>query len=319
MAAILQCMAIGDPSWDLYRTFLAVLREGSLSAAARHLGLAQPTVGRHVDALEQAVGQQLFTRSLHGLMPTPAALELGPYAETLQATASALLRAASASVAEVAGTVRVTASEVIGVEVLPPILAALQETHPGLTIEIVLSNAVEDLLRRDADIAVRMVAPMQEALVAQRVGFVPLGLHARRDYLERHGVPHTPADLERHRLIGFDRETAIVRRFMAGAAAQGLAGFTRARFALRTDNDLAQLALIRAGAGIGFCQLAVARRSPELVRILPEVNGLVLDTWVAMHENLRRSPRCRVVFDALVAGLRRHVAAGEDNAAGEAG
>lgn len=319
MVAILSCMAMGDPSWDLYRTFLAVLREGSLSAAARHLGLAQPTVGRHVDALEQAVGQQLFTRSLHGLVPTPAALELGPYAETLQATASALLRTASASAAEVAGTVRVTASEVIGVEVLPPILAALQDTHPGLTVEIVLSNAVEDLLRRDADIAVRMIAPAQEALVAKRVGAVALGLHARRDYLDRYGTPSTPADLSRHRLIGFDRETAIVRRFMAGAEEHGLGGFTRSRFALRTDSDLAQLALIRAGAGIGFCQVAVARRSPDLIRVLPEVNGLVLDTWVAMHENLRRAPRCRVVFDALVEGLRHHVAAGGDVAAGEPG
>ena len=155
-----------DPGWDLYRTFLAVLHEGSLSGAARSLGLTQPTIGRHVDALEQAVGFQLFTRSQHGLAPTEAAAELRPYAEELSATAAALLRVASAQGGAVRGAVRITASEVIGAEVLPTILTGLHQQYPELVIELVLSNAVEDLLRRDADIAVRMVKPSQGALVA---------------------------------------------------------------------------------------------------------------------------------------------------------
>src|SRR5262249_36927421 len=128
-----------SPDWSLYRSFLCVLRSGSLSAGAREEGLTQPTVGRHIDALEKALGVSLFIRSRHGLAPTDAALELRPYAESLEATAAALVRAAVGR-AGTRGTVRVTASEVVGAEVLPPILARLHEAHPGLAIELVLSN-----------------------------------------------------------------------------------------------------------------------------------------------------------------------------------
>lgn len=197
-----------EPGWDLYRSFLAVLREGSLSGAARALGLTQPTLGRHVEALEQTLGLALFTRSGHGLMPTEAALELRPHAEALAASAAALLRAASGRGAGTRGTVRITASEVVGAEVLPPILARLRREHPELVVELVLSNRTEDLLRRDADIAVRMVRPAQEALVARRLGVVELGLHAHQRYLDRCGAPAVLDDLRAHALIGFDRETA---------------------------------------------------------------------------------------------------------------
>src|SRR6185436_16477341 len=204
-----------EPGWDLYRSFVAVLREGSLSAAARALGLTQPTLGRQVAALEAALGLPLFTRSQHGLMPTEAALELRPYAEALQASADALRRAASGGGSEIRGAVRVTASEVIGAEVLPPILARLREAHPGLTIELVLSNRQQDLLRRDADIAVRMVRPAQDALVARRIGEIELGLYGHISYVERHGVPLTIDDLGQHAVIGFDQETAVVRSLRA--------------------------------------------------------------------------------------------------------
>src|SRR3954462_808638 len=152
-----------EPSWDFYRTFLAVLNEGSLTGAARVLGLTQPTVGRHIDALETIMGFQLFTRSQHGLAATPAALELRPYAETLSSTAASLLRTASGQGGAVKGTVRVSASEVVGVEILPPSLADLRERWPDLEFQLVLSNVVKDLLRRDANIAVRMVEPVQDA------------------------------------------------------------------------------------------------------------------------------------------------------------
>ncbi|WP_207459036.1 LysR family transcriptional regulator [Azospirillum sp. SYSU D00513] len=296
-----------EPSWDLYRTFLAVLEEGSLSGAARALGVAQPTIGRHIDALEQSVGFPLFTRSQHGLAPTEAALELRPYAEALSSTAAALLRAAgghgAGQGAAVKGTVRVTASEVIGVEVLPPILAALRERHPALSIELALSNAVEDLLRRDADIAVRMVEPVQDALLVRRLGTVTLGLHAHRRYLDRQGRPERIEDLAGHSLIGFDRETPAIRALRAKVPPSL---FERSRFALRADSDLAQLAAIRAGFGIGVCQVRLAERDPDLVRLLPEV-ALPLGTWLAMHENLKTAPRCRAVFDALATGLEGHV------------
>lgn len=292
-------MDILEPSWDLYRTFRAVLREGTLSGAARSLGLTQPTVGRHIDALEAATGRQLFLRSQRGLAPTDAALSLQPYAETLAATADALLRAASAEGEAIAGTVRISASEVAGVELLPPILAELRGRHPGLVIELALSDEVEDLLQRQADVAVRMVAPAQAALVARRVGTIPLGLHAHRDYLETHGTPQTVEELAHHSVIGFDRVTPAIRSFLAQAG-----GLSDVRFALRTDSNVAQLAAIRAGLGIGVCQVPIAARDPALVRVLPDAFTIGLETWVCMHENLRTTPRCRAVFDALVAGLQ---------------
>ncbi len=288
-----------EPSWDLYRTFRSVLEHGSLSAAARELGLTQPTVGRHIDALEQAVGAELFTRSQSGLLPTELALELAPYARALAATSASLVRAASGQRDAVAGTVRISASEVIATEVLPPLLAELQDEHPALAIELSASDKVEDLLHREADVAVRMAEPAQAALVVRRIGRIPVGLFAHRRYLERHGTPKTLADLATHRLIGFDRETAYVR-VMAKRYPQ-LAQLT---FAFRTDNNLAQLAAIRAGVGLGLCQVGIAG---DLVRVLPRALEVGLDTYVAMHENLRASRRCRAVFDALVAGLTRYL------------
>lgn len=292
------CMSLNPASWDLYRSFLAILRDGSLSRAARSLGLTQPTLGRHVLELERALGMSLFTRSPAGLAPTEAALDLRPYAEALEASAHALLRAASSARDEVRGVVRVTASEIVGIEVLPPILAALRAAHPALAVELVVSNRNEDLLRRDSDIAVRMVPPTQGALLARRIGAIELGLHAHPSYLARAGKPRSIADLERHTLIGFDQPSLFARGVSFGNQA-----VTREMFALRTDNDLAQLAAIRAGYGIGVCQAPLARRPPELVRLLPSAFSLPLECWVVVHEDQRAVPRCRVTFDALVEGL----------------
>jgi DNA-binding transcriptional LysR family regulator len=291
-----------DIGWELYRSFLAVLIEGSLSGAARALGVAQPTVGRHVAALEKSLGIALFTRSQIGLMPTEAALSLRNYAEAMQSMAAALERAAASQGTGVRGTVRVTASDVIGVEVLPPIIASLRDEHPELVLELVLTDRMQDLLRREADIAVRMTRPRQELLVARRVGQIELGLYAHQRYLSRHGTPNTMADLTRHALIGFDQTTAFIR-----GAAKSLSGWRREAFAMRTDNNLAQLALIRSGAGIGVCQTAIARRDDSIVRLFARHFSMQMETWITMHEDLRNSPRCRVVFDALVKGLQRYV------------
>ena len=192
---------------------------------------------------------------------------------------------------------------VIGVEVLPPALASLRRRHPGLRIELVPTNRIQDLLQREADIAVRTARPRQERLVARRVGAVELGLFARADYLAERGMPATPADLSRHALIGFDVETPFLR-----AARQKLPVWNRGAFALRSDSFLAQLALIRAGCGIGVCQVPLARRDDQLVRVLSRQFRSSLEIWVAMHEGLRSSPLCRAVFDALVECLRAHVA-----------
>jgi DNA-binding transcriptional LysR family regulator len=297
MTIVAEC----EPNWEWYRSFLQVLETGSLSAAGRSLGLTQPTVGRHIDSLEAALGLTLFTRSFDGFSPTEAASELKSYAVDLAATAAALRRVASGHGAAVRGTVRVTASEVIGVEVLPPILAALRAEHPELVIELVLSSTADDLLRREADIAVRMFRPVQEALIAKRVGGIEVGMHAHERYLARHGVPASMDDLPRHTLIGFDRETAFIR-----SVQEDFTMITRNNFAFRADSDLAQLSAIRAGFGIGMCQSLVAARDKKLVRVLRRQFSITLDTWVAMHEDLRGSARCAVTFAALAAGLKAY-------------
>lgn len=292
-------------SWDHCRSFLSVHRTGSLSAAARSSGQTQPTIARHIAQLEQALGGGgLFMRSPQGLTPTETADALLPHALAMEASAAAMVRAASAGQDELSGAVRITASEVVSVEVLPPILADLGRAHPGLDFELVASNWTADLLRRDADIAVRMVRPAQSALVAVKVGDIPIGAFARRDYLERRGMPDRIDAMSGHALIGYDHETGAVQPLRA----MGLS-LTREMFSLRTDNDLAQLAAIRAGFGIGLCQVGVALRDPQLVRLFAGEVNFPLPTWITMHEDLRRIRRMRLVFDHLAEALRAYVRA----------
>jgi len=296
-----------DIGWELYRSFLAVLRTGSLSAAARALGVTQPTVGRHISALERSFRVALFTRSQTGLLPTEAALALQPYADSMRSTAEALRRTAESQGEGVKGTVRVSASEVVGVEVLPPIVGRLRQAYPELTVELVMTDRVQDLLQREADLAVRMAPPRQASLIARRVGRVALGLFAHRTYLACHGAPRAVAELARHALIGFDEETPFLR-----AARRDFPQWSRSAFSIRTDSNVGQLALIRAGCGIGVCQVGLARLYTDLVRVLPLKFESSLDTWVTMHENLRNSSRCKVTFDALVSGLTAYIRAEPD-------
>jgi DNA-binding transcriptional LysR family regulator len=286
-----------DPDWAHYRTLLSVLDEGSLSGAARQLGLTQPTVARHVDALEAALGADLFVRSQRGLEPTDLARALGADARTMAATAAAMLRTASGTRGTVSGTVRISASDVVGVEHLPPILTKLRREHGGLVIELTLTDRVDDLLAREADIAVRMTEPTQSALLARRLRPIDLGFHAHRDYLARRGTPTAIEAFAGHDLIGYDAETPALR-----AMVRKLPLLDRSIFAFRADSNLAQLAAIRAGFGIGLCQVAIARRDPALVPVVPTLK-LPLPLWVVMHEDLKTTARYRVVFDALVEGL----------------
>jgi DNA-binding transcriptional LysR family regulator len=301
-------MDVNGLSWELWRTFGAVMREGSLSSAARALGLTQPTAGRHIAELEARLGAgALFTRSARGLQPTEAARVLAPHAEAMAAAAASMVRAASAPTDAAAGVVRISASEVIGVEILPPILATLHATHPGLTLELLLTNHSSDLLRRDADIAVRMTQPKQQALLAKSVGRVRLGFYARRDYLARSAPIEEAGDLAHHAVIGFDRDAASLRSI--NAVWPVLPSFT-----LRTDNQLAQMAAVRAGFGIGVMQDPIARRDPALLPVLRDTFTAHLPVWIAMHEDLRSTHRMRIVFDALAEGLASHVRAGADGA-----
>ncbi|HEY4943760.1 MAG TPA: LysR family transcriptional regulator [Rhizomicrobium sp.] len=296
-------MARDEPKWETYRSFLAVMTQGSLSGAARQLNLTQPTIGRHIDALEADLGLALFSRSQSGLIATQAARELLPHAQAMASAADALVRASSGADAEERGTVRLTASVMVGGEVLPPILTAFREKHPHIAIELVLSDVTADLLRRDADIAVRMLRPRQEALLARKIGRIGLGVHAHRRYLEKHGTPLTLADMAGHAMIGYDKQTAVVQALRK----LGMP-LKREMFALRTDADLAQLAALRAGFGIGFMQLGIARRDPDLVHILPRLFNFEIEMWLAMHKDLSATRRMRLLFDHLAEGLAAYAA-----------
>ncbi len=295
-------MSSREPDWNLWRTFLAVMAEGSLSGAARQLRIAQPTVGRHIDELESLLTTPLFTRSQVGLEPTGAARQLAPHAETMATTAATLLRIASGEAEQVRGTIRITASETIGGQVLPPILGRFRDAWPQTAIELVLSNDTQDLLRREVDIAVRMVQPSQSALVARKIGVTTIGLFAHPRYIAAHGTPESPADLPHHTWIGFDQETAGIRALRS----MGL-DVDRSTFAIRSDSDLAQLAAVRAGVGIGACQLGLAR-DPPLVRVLADAFSFDLGIWVAMHEDLKAIRRMRLMFDHLSRELGAYVA-----------
>ena len=290
--------------WERQRAFLAVISEGSLSAAARRIGVAQPTVRRRIEELEAEIGTSLFTRSPSGLLPTAQAQALAEHVRAMALAAEAFVRSASAEAREVAGRVRISASEVVAVEVLPPVLAALSRQHPALVIELSPSNRNEDVLRREADVAVRMATPQQEALIAQRIGAIELGLHATPAYLELRGTPRSLEELRGHALIGVEHDTPVLRALQAKGLPIG-----RDDFSFRSDHDLAQLAAIRAGIGAGFCQVPIGTRD-GLVRLLPDALAFDLETWVVCHEDLRNVARVRAVFDALVIGLRTYVAPG---------
>jgi DNA-binding transcriptional LysR family regulator len=292
-----------QPGWELYRSFLAVFREGSLSSAARALDLTQPTVGRHIDALERALGVTLFTRSQAGLDATEGASALVPYAEAMASAADALQRAASGGASEDRGAVRITASEMIGTEVLPRILAAFREAHPRVIIELLLSNRSEDLLRREADIAVRMVRPTQDALLARKVGTIQLGFHAHPRYLKAHGTPTTLAELQSRPLIGFDKAASVRRLGKLDIP------LSRELFSFRCDSDVGQYAALRAGFGIGICQIPLGKRD-KLVPLLPGAFDFKLETWVAMHKDLKSTRRMSLMFDHLVRHLQAYILEG---------
>lgn len=286
--------------WALCRSFLAILREGSLSAAARRLQLTHPTIRRHLDELEQILGAALFVRSPTGLMATPLAIELREPAEAMESSAHAMVRAASAEKGAMSGTVRLTASEVVGVEVLPPILAGIRAAHPGLVFELVISNTVQDILRRDADIAIRMTRPRQPDLIARKIATVRLGLYAHRRWIDAHGMPESLSALVQARhLIGYDRDgQALIDAFAARGAV-----LSPADFGFRSDSGLAQLAAIRAGLGVGVCQARIAGRDPTLVPLLPD-EGLALEMWLAMLPGNRAVGRIRAVADLIAIALK---------------
>lgn len=291
-------LTIEEPGWELYRSFLAVTRLGSLSAAARSLGTTQPTVGRHIETLEKQLGAALFSRSPTGLIPNSIALELVPHVEAMAAAADALVRRASGDSGEERGTVRITASDVVGAEVLTGLLVPFHRRHPEIVLELALTNEPEDMLRRDADIAVRMFRPTQGALIASRVGPVALGLYAHRSYAKAVGLPDSLEKLAGHTLIGYDRNPFAIR----SAGRSGIQ-VSRDHFNFRCDNELAQLAALRTGIGIGACQKPIAARDKNLLPVMPKAFALELDMWLVMHEDMRSCRRVMLLFDHLKEAL----------------
>jgi len=284
--------------WSLMRSFLAVIERGSLLAAARQLGVSQPTLGRHVTELERQLGTLLFERTGRGLVATSAARSIADRARAMADNAEAIGRTLTGQSKQLTGSVRVTASQTVATYLLPPLLAGLHERETGIAIELTSSNAVSNLLRREADIAVRMARPAQASLVARRVGEVRIGAYARKDYLRRHGVPGKAADLPHYDLIGLDRDGSMIRAF----AALGHR-IERDSFMFRSDDHLVLWRALCAGLGIGFAATWLADRESSLERVLPDLPMPTLPVWLAVHREIRSSARIRALYDFLAEGI----------------
>jgi DNA-binding transcriptional LysR family regulator len=295
-------MATANPDWALWRSFAAVVAEGSLSAAARRIGYSQPTLGRHIEALEQQLGVLLFDRTLQGLKPTATALRLYEPVRAAEQSLSEAALVAEGSDGRLEGTVRITASEIVSHYILPPMLRQLRVEYPAIQIELVPTDSAENLLLREADIAVRMFRPTQLELIARRLGELPLTACAHQAYLGARGVPQAPADLLNHDLIGFDRSETII----AGARAMGFE-LSRDNFALRTDSQTAAWEMLRGGLGIGFAQRSLVRDTPGMREILPMLRPPPLEVWLTTHRELFLSARIRVIYDRLAASLTDYI------------
>lgn len=284
--------------WSLVPSFLAVLEKGSLLAASRDLQLSQPTIGRHVAELESQLSLVLFDRNGRGLLPTEAAYHLAESARIMQSGADQLARNVMGADLGASGTVRITASQPVSCYVLPPLLAQMRLSLPDVQVELVASNEVSNLLRREADIAVRMVQPQQASIIARRVGKVTLRACAHQDYLRRRGVPRQPNDLLAHDLIGGDRNDDTLKGF----AAQGLV-VGREQFAFRADDLIVVWQAVRAGLGVGFVSEYLIRSDPAVIPVLPKLKIEPLPVWLAVHKEIRTSKRIRAVYDFLADAL----------------
>lgn len=285
--------------WTLVRSFLAAAETGSSAAAARVLGTSQPTVSRHVAELERQLGVTLFDRRRTGLVPTDKGLELLEQSRVMRDAADGISRRAEGMHDDLAGTVRVTASEVIAIEYMPAAIAGIRRDHPQLSMELVSSNDAVDVNRREADIAVRMFEPRQPDLVARHVMDFEIVPCASRDYLARAGRPDSPMELLKHPLVGLDADLDL-----AGPRALGFP-LEREHFVFRSDSRLACVAAVRAGIGVGFVQRPIVERDPELVRLDLELNLPRLPLYVVTHAEMRTSRRMKTVFDALVTHFER--------------
>lgn len=291
-----------EPDWALWRSFAAVVANGSLSGAARELGISQPTVGRHVETLEADLGLPLFERSLTGLKPNATALRLFDSVSRAQALLAEAAIVAQGALDDFGGTVRITASEMISNHVLPQLLLPIRQRYPRIALEIVPSDSAENLLLREADIAIRMFRPTQLELVTRRLGALEIIPAAHADYLARRGTPRELSELNGHDLIGFDRSNVIETH----ARGLGIA-LTRDSFQLRSDSQTHLWALMVAGLGIGFGQAKLVASTPGMVALPIDLKIPPLDVWLTTHRELFTSHRIRAIYDALAEGLETYI------------
>jgi DNA-binding transcriptional LysR family regulator len=284
-----------DPDWTHWRSFGAVVAQGSLSGAARRLGLSQPTIGRHVEALERTLGTTLFERTPAGHRPTRTALRLYAQVEQAGIALSEATMAAEGAGGDLSGTVRITASAITAHYTLPPMFSVLRAEFPAIQIELVPSDSAENLLMRESDIAVRMFRPTQLELISKKIADSPIVCCAHANYLERAGTPAEPEDLFGHELIGFDRSDL----FISGARAMGF-DLAHADFGLRSDSQTAIWELTRAGLGISFAQANIVKRTPGMrIVAMDRLKVPALEVWLTSHRELYLSARIRAVYDRL--------------------
>jgi DNA-binding transcriptional LysR family regulator len=286
--------------WNKARAFLVTAEEGSLSAAARALGMAQPTLGRQVDGLEHELGIVLFERVGRGLTLTPSGLELLEHVRDMGEAAGRVSMTALGQSQALEGTICISASETYAVVLLPPIIAKLRIMEPGIQVEIVVANHASDLRRREADIAIRNFRPTEPDLIAKRIGDADAVLYATPDYIEKIGNPTKPYDLRHADFVNMDHGGMMLK----GLNTLGL-GLTEANFPLLTESYLVMWELVRQGAAIGILDAHIGDADPVVRRVLPDLEPLVFPIWLVSHRELATNRRIRMVYDFLAEELRR--------------
>ena len=284
--------------WNLVQTFFAVAETGSYTAAGKRLGSSQPTVGRHIHELETQLGAPVFQRETRGHRLTETGLKLIDHARAMHAAAARLSLETAGQAEALKGTVRITASVIVSHYLLPPIIARIRAAEPEIELELNPSDATDNLLFREADIAIRMYRPEQLDVITRHVGTQHFGVFATRDYLAAHGRPKDFGDLMRHTFLGFDRSDLMIREMRD----MGMP-VDRSAFAIRCDNQTVYLEMLRAGCGIGVAPLNVAAQFPELQRVMSDLAIPDLPIWLTAHAALKTSPRIRRVWDMLATGL----------------
>jgi DNA-binding transcriptional LysR family regulator len=285
--------------WDDVRFFLSVARSGSLSAAARVLGVGHVTVGRRVALLEKRLGVTLLNRTPDGFATTSAGEAILQQCAAMESAALDIERAAAGRDSLVTGSVRVTTTEALAYLLVGPIIAALRQTHPDLQIDLNVGVRSLDIARRESDLAIRLARPAASELVCRKLGEVGFSLYASQRYLAKLGIPKRGQGLGGYDLITFTGAPAATSPFFMGESLDG------ARVAVRCDNPLIQLKAAANEAGIAELACFLGDCSPDLVRVWPNEPPARRTAWLVIHQDMRRSARIRVVSASIGEAFRR--------------